>query len=160
MVRAKLPNVEITGRSESCGKGNCQFMTLYAIQTVLPPKPVVKHLKFKVGYLTVILRRSFIFWNAEYVVKFLMLVRQKQNLDQDLIIIKVHTGSIEKELKYDSSFHEHYGQHSHNGTDNWQFTLIEQCEIHEQLKERETFWQHWLKMFCPYELNEKKGFLY
>ena len=60
LVRAKLPNVEITGRSESCGKGNCQFMTLYAIQTLLPPKPVVKHLKFKVGYLTVILRRSFI----------------------------------------------------------------------------------------------------
>ena len=24
MVRAKLPNVEITGRSESCGKGNCE----------------------------------------------------------------------------------------------------------------------------------------
>ena len=23
-VRAKLPNFEITGRSESCGKGNCQ----------------------------------------------------------------------------------------------------------------------------------------
>ena len=24
LVRAKLPNVEITGRSKSCGKGNCQ----------------------------------------------------------------------------------------------------------------------------------------
>ena len=24
LVRAKLPNVEIAGRSESCGKGNCQ----------------------------------------------------------------------------------------------------------------------------------------
>ena len=24
LVRAKLPNVNITGRSESCGKGNCQ----------------------------------------------------------------------------------------------------------------------------------------
>ena len=24
LVRAELPNVEITGRSESCGKGNCQ----------------------------------------------------------------------------------------------------------------------------------------
>ena len=29
--------------------------------------------------------------------------------------------------------------HSHNGIDDWQFTLIEQCETHEQLKERETF---------------------
>ena len=24
LVRSKLPNVEISGRSESCGKGNCQ----------------------------------------------------------------------------------------------------------------------------------------
>ena len=61
LVRAKLPNVEITGRSESCGKGNCQFMTLYAIQTLLPPKPVVKHLKLKVRYLTVTPKGSLIF---------------------------------------------------------------------------------------------------
>ena len=57
-------------------------------------------------------------------------------------------------------FHEHYGQHSHNGIDDWQFTLIEQCETHEQLKERETFWQHRLKTFYPYGLNEKKEYLY
>ena len=37
------------------------------------------------------------------VVKLLMLVIQKQNLEQDLIIIKVHTGPIEKNLKYHSS---------------------------------------------------------
>ena len=37
-------------------------------------------------------------------------------------------------------FHEHYGQHSHNGIDDWQFTLIEQCETYKQLKEKETFW--------------------
>ena len=57
-------------------------------------------------------------------------------------------------------FHEHYGQHCHNGIDDWQFTLIEQCETHEQLKERETFWQHRLKTFYPYGLNEKKEYLY
>ena len=28
-------------------------------------------------------------------------------------------------------FHEHYRQQSHNGIDDWQFTLIEQCETHE-----------------------------
>ena len=38
-------------------------------------------------------------------------------------------------------FHEHYGQHIHNGIDDWQFTLIKQYETHEQLKERETFWR-------------------
>ena len=67
------------------------------------PKPVVKHLKFKAGYLTVTLRRSFISWNVEYVGKLLMLVRQKQNSEQDLIIIKAHTGPIEKNVKYHSN---------------------------------------------------------
>ena len=64
---------------------------------------MVKNLKFKVGYLTVILRRLFIFSNSEYVVKLLMLVRQNRNLEQDLIIIKVHTGPREKHVKYHSS---------------------------------------------------------
>ena len=36
-------------------------------------------------------------------------------------------------------FHQHYGKHSHNGIDDWQFTLNEQCETHEQLKDRKTF---------------------
>ena len=56
LVRAKLPNVEKRKR-----KRTAMFVTLYAIQTPLPPKPVVKHLKYKVEYLTVTLRRSFIF---------------------------------------------------------------------------------------------------
>ena len=60
LVRAKLPNIAITGRSESCRKGNVRFMTLNAIQALFLPKPVVRHLKFKVEYLTVTLRRSFI----------------------------------------------------------------------------------------------------
>ena len=84
-------------------------------------------------------------------VKLLILVRQKRNLDQDLIIIKVHTGPIEKKQQ---GFHEHYGQHGHNGIDGWQFTLIQQCEMQEQLKERETFWQHKLKAFYLHGLNE------
>ena len=69
-----------------------------------------------------------------------MLVRQKRNSEQDLIIIKAHTGPIEKKRKVSQQrFHEHYGQHSHNGIDDWQFTLIKQCQTHEMLKKREAF---------------------
>ena len=72
-----------------------------------------------------------------------MLLRQKRNLEQDFIIIKMHTGPIEKKLKVSQQhFHKHYGQHSHNGIDDWQFTVTEQCETHELLKERKTFWWH------------------
>ena len=68
-----------------------------------------------------------------------MLIRQKRNLEQDLIIISARRSYREKRKVSQQRFHEHYGQHRHNGIDDWQFTLIEQCETHEQLKERETF---------------------
>ena len=52
-------------------------------------------------------------------VKLLMLITQKRNLEQDLIIIKVHTSPIEKKCKASQQlFHEHYRQHSHSGIDN------------------------------------------
>ena len=57
-------------------------------------------------------------------------------------------------------FHEHYGQRNHIGIDDWQFTLIEQYEKHDQLKEKETFLQYRLKTFYPYGLHEKKECLY
>ena len=132
------------------GKETVKFVTLYTVYTILPPKPATKHLKFKVRYLTVTLRRSRIFLNAKYVVKLLMMVRQKQNLEQDLIIIKVHTGPKEKKRKIPQQhFHELYMQHRCNGIGDWQLKLIAQCETHEQLKEREIFWQHRLKTFHP-----------
>ena len=74
--------------------------------------------------------------------KLLTSVRQKRNSEQDLITVKAHTGPIKKHKVSQQRFREYYGQHSHNEIDDWQFTLIEQCETHEQLKERETFWQH------------------
>ena len=44
-------------------------------------------------------------------------------------------------------FYDHYCLDGHSGIDDWDFTLLEQCEIHKQLKEKETFWQHRLKIF-------------
>ena len=62
-----------------------------------------------------------------------------------------------KKRKVSQRFHEHYGQHSHNGIDDWLFTLIEQCKTYEQLKERETFWQHILKRFTLMGLMKRKN---
>ena len=42
----------------------------------------------------------------------LILLGQKQNLVQDLIVMKVLTGPIQKKRKVSQQrFHEHYGQH-------------------------------------------------
>ena len=35
-------------------------------------------------------------------VKVIMLVRQKRNLEQDLILVKVHAAPVEKNVKYQS----------------------------------------------------------
>ena len=52
----------------------------------------------------------------------IMLVRQKRNLEQDLITIKVQTDPIEKKNKKDhyQRFHDHRRQHSQNGIDDWE----------------------------------------
>ena len=72
----------------------------------------------------------------------------------------MHTGPIEKKRKVSQQwFHEHYGQHSHNGIHDWQFTLIEQYESHKQLKEKETFWQHRFETFYSYGLDEKNIYI-
>ena len=75
------------------------------------------------------------------------------------IIIKAPTGPIEKKCKVSQQrFYEDYDQNSLNGFDDWQFTLTEQCETHQQLKEKETFWQHRLKKFYPEGLKEKNKY--
>ena len=67
----------------------------------------------------------------------------------------MHTGPIEKNVKYHSSVFMNI-----MGNTDIMELMIEQCETHKQLKERETFWQHRLKTFYLYGLNEKKEYLY
>ena len=81
-----------------------------------------------------------------------MLVRQKRNLEQDLITIKVHTYPIEKNPKriIISVFMTIIGN-----TVKMELTIGRQ-----ELKERKIFSQHRLKMFYLYELNGKNELLY
>ena len=57
-------------------------------------------------------------------------------------------------------FHALYCLNGHSGIDDSSFVIFEQCEIHEQLKERESFWQHRLKTFYSIGLNEKEEDFY
>ena len=53
-------------------------------------------------------------------------------------------------------FHGHYIQDDHEGKDDWQFTLIDQCTTNAELRKREVYWQHRLKTFYPNGLNERE----
>ena len=92
---------------------------------------------------------------APYVGKAKIKFRARFNNDKS-----AHRSYRKKRKVSQQRFHKHYGQHSHNVIDDWQFTLTEYGETHEQLKERETLWQHRLKVFYPYGLNEKKEHIY
>ena len=160
MVRAKLPNVEITGRSESCGKRNCQVCDFTCNTDTSSIKACGEIFKIQSGVLNcnsqkvVYCLKCRLCGEAPYVGKAKTKFRARFNNHKS-----AHRPYRKKHKVSQKRFHEH-GQHSHNGIDDWQFTLTEQCETQEQLKERETFWQQRLKTFYPYGLNEKKEYLY
>ena len=47
-------------------------------------------------------------------------------------------------------------QDDHEGKDNWQFTLIDQCTTNAELRKKEVYWQHRLKTFFSNGLNERE----
>ena len=57
-------------------------------------------------------------------------------------------------------FHGHYIQDDHEGKDDWQFTLIEQCTTNAELRKRELYWQHCFKRSFQMTLISVKNFVY
>ena len=57
-----------------------------------------------------------------------------------------------KEVKQES-FNAHFAEANHNGED-WEVRLIDQTDNAEDLRKRESFWQHELETFQPNGLNE------
>ena len=51
-------------------------------------------------------------------------------------------------------FHGHYIQDDHEGKNDWQFMLTDQCTTNAELRKREVFWEQHLKTFFPNGLNE------
>ena len=138
LVQAKLPNAQIPGRSESCGKGNCQVCN-YICDTGTA-KACSETFKIQSGVLNcnsqkvVSLLKFRIYGEAPYVGKAKTKFRARFKNYKD-----AHRSYRKKREVSQQCLHEHYGQHSHNGIDDWQFTLIKQCQTHETLKKREAF---------------------
>ena len=103
LVRAKLPNVEITGKSESCSKENCHVCDFICNTDTFTTKACGETFKIKSWALNcnskkvVYLLKCRIFGEACYVVK------AKTKFRAISIIIKAHTGPIEKIVKYHSN---------------------------------------------------------
>ena len=53
--------------------------------------------------------------------------------------------------------HTHYCLDGCTGTNGWDILILEQYEVYELLKERETFWQHGIETFYPIGLKKKRS---
>ena len=60
-----------------------------------------------------------------------------------------HKSFKSKKRETQKLFHGHYIQDDHEGKDDWQFTLIDQCTTNAELRKRELYWQHRLKTVFP-----------
>ena len=85
------------------GKRTVRFVTLYAIQTLFLTKACCKTFKIQSGILDCNSQKVVYLLKCRILVKLLMLVRQRRNLESDLVTIKGSTGPIENNVKYHSS---------------------------------------------------------
>ena len=53
--------------------------------------------------------------------------------------------------------HTQYCLDGYTGTNGWDILILEQYEVYEQLKERETFWQHSIETFYSIGLKKKRS---
>ena len=157
MVRGKWRNVHITGRSESCGKGICQVCNFICDTDTFTTKACGETFKIQGGilncnsYKDTYFLRCRICGEGPYLGKAKTKFRARFNNHES-----AHKSYRRKRKVLQQRFHEHYRQHSHNGIDDWQFTLIKQCETYEQLKGRECFWQYRLNRFILMGLMKRK----
>ena len=58
------------------------------------------------------------------------------------------------------SFHAHFADSIHSGDGDWEVRLIDQSDTTEDLRKRESFWQHEYYTFQPNGLNEREVALF
>ena len=62
-----------------------------------------------------------------------------------------------KKVKQES-FNTLFAEADHNGEEDWEVSLIDQTD--EDIRKRDSFWQHELETFQPNGLNERKVALF
>ena len=71
-----------------------------------------------------------------------------------------HRNFLKRKKVKQESFNAHFAEFNHNVEDDWKVRLIEQTDNVEDLRKRESFWQHELDTFQPNGLNEREVTLF
>ena len=118
LVRVKLLNVEITGRSKSCGEGNCQVCDFICDTDTFSTKACGETIKIQSGVINcnsqkvVYPLKCRICGETPYVDKGKAKFRARFDNYKS-----AHRSYSKKRKVSQQRFHEHYGQHSHNEID-------------------------------------------
>ena len=67
-----------------------------------------------------------------------------------------HKNFLKRKKVKEEPFNAHFAEVNHNGEDDWEVRLIDQTDNVEELRKRESFWQHELDTFQPNGLNERE----
>ena len=156
LVRASLPILNQTLGSESCGKRNCQVCQLIVNTDTFSPITTDETFKINKGPLNCNSKKVIYLSECKkcknpYVGKAQTKLRMRLNNYKS-----AHKSFKTKKRETQKLFHGHYKQDDHEGKDDWQFTLIDQCTTNAELRKREVYWQHRLKTFYPNGLNERE----
>ena len=162
LVRAKLSKFEESGKCEPCGKKTCLVCDSVNTITIFSTEACQKTFKIQKGRLNCDSKKVLYLWKCEVCgeVPYVGKAKTKYHYRFNNYESKHRVFRNGNQKVPQKRFHAHYCLNGHSGIDDWNFVLFEQCETHEQLKERETFWQHRLKTFYPIGLNEKEEYLY
>ena len=71
-----------------------------------------------------------------------------------------HRNLLKRKKVKQESFNAHFAEADHNGEEDWEVRLIDQTDNVEDLRKRESFWQHELETFQPNGLNERQVALF
>ena len=161
-VRAILPKLSGSGRCEPHGKKTCLVYDSISIPTIFTTEACQETFKIQSGLLIcdseklLCLLKCKICGEVRYVWKAKTKFRYRCNNHKS----KHRAFRRGKRKVTQKLFLTPYCLDGHTGIEDWDFVIFDQCKTHAQLKERETFWQHRLKKFCPICLKEKKKYLY
>ena len=66
-----------------------------------------------------------------------------------------HRNFLKRKKVKQESFNPHFAEAEHNGVEDWEVRLIDENDNVEDLRKRESFWQHELETFQLNGLNEQ-----
>ena len=133
LVREALCRTNETGRCKPCGKKTCLVCNSVRNTTTLTTQACRKTFKIQNGPLNCNLKKVLyilkceVYGKAPYIGKVKTKFQYRfNNYKREHIAFRRGNRKIPQNI-----FHDHYCLDGHLGTDDWNFTLYEQCEIHK-----------------------------